>query len=118
MIIAKRLDSTSNFWVYHKDLNGGTDPYHYYLLLNSNAAEDSRASATPKVWGTSNPDADTFGAGTFGPNGTGTRIAYCFHSVAGYSKLGTYNGTGSSGNAITGLGFRPAFLMVKCTSDR
>ena len=113
MIIAKRRDSTSNWWVYHKDLNGGTDPYHYYLLLNSDAAEGSRASKTNKVWGTSNPDADTFGAGIFGPNGTGTKIAYCFHSVDGYSKLGAYSGTGSSGNAITGLGFEPAFIMIK-----
>ena len=113
MIIAKRRDSTSNWWVYHKDLNGGTDPYHYYLLLNDTAAEGSRASSTNKVWGTSNPDADTFGAGIFGPNGTGTKIAYCFHSVDGYSKLGSYSGTGSSGNAITGLGFKPAFLMIK-----
>ena len=43
---------------------------------------------------TSNPDADTFGAGIFGPNGTGTKIVL-FHSVAGYSKLGSYSGTGS-----------------------
>ena len=117
MIIAKKRSGTSNWWVYHKDLNGGTDPYHYYLLLNSDAAEGSRASSTNKVWGTSNPDADTFGAGIFGPNGSGTKIAYCFHSVAGYSKLGTYSGTGSSGNAITGLGFKPAFLMIKGVSN-
>jgi hypothetical protein len=115
MIIAKRRDSTSNFWVYHKDLNGGTDPYHYYLLLNSTAAEASRASSTNKVWGTADPDANTFGGGLFGPNGSGTKIAYCFHSVEGYSKFGSYKGNGSSNGAFVYTGFRPAFVIVKRT---
>ena len=38
-------------------------------------------------------------------------IAYCFHSVTGYSKVGTYTGTGSS-NSIT-TGFKTDFLIVK-----
>tara|TARA_Y100000592_G_scaffold52570_1_gene83052 strand:+ start:13013 stop:16744 length:3732 start_codon:yes stop_codon:yes gene_type:complete len=116
MIIAKRRDSTSNWWVYHKDLNGGTDPYHYYLLLNSTAAQGDRSSATNKVWGTSNPDADTFGAGKFGPNGTGTRIAYCFHGVEGYSKFGSYVGNGSSNGPFVYTGFRPAFIICKAAT--
>jgi hypothetical protein len=40
-------------------------------------------------------------------------ISYCWHSVAGYSSFGSFSGTGASGNAVTGLGFKPAFLMVK-----
>jgi len=42
-------------------------------------------------------------------------IAYCFHSVAGYSSIGSYSGTGAAGNSITGLGFKPAFLLIKRT---
>lgn len=41
-------------------------------------------------------------------------VAYCFHSVSGYSKIGSYSGNGSSGHAIT-TGFEPAWLMVKRT---
>ena len=41
-------------------------------------------------------------------------IAYCFHSVAGYSKVGSYTGTGA-GTTIT-TGFQPAFVMIKKTS--
>ena len=37
---------------------------------------------------------------------------YCFHSVAGYQKIGTYSGTNSS-QSITGLGFAPRFVMLK-----
>ena len=40
-------------------------------------------------------------------------IAYCWHSVAGYSKIGTYTGDGTtSGNIIT-TGFEPSFLLTK-----
>jgi hypothetical protein len=41
-------------------------------------------------------------------------IAYCFHSVAGYSKIGSYTGNGST-NAITGLGFQPDWILAKRT---
>jgi hypothetical protein len=43
-------------------------------------------------------------------------IAYCFHSVDGYQKVGTYTGTGSSGLEIT-TGFQPRFLMIKRTDS-
>ncbi len=39
-------------------------------------------------------------------------VAYCFHSVAGYSKIGTYTGN-NSGQDITGFGFNPRFVLVK-----
>jgi len=45
----------------------------------------------------------------------GDYIAYCFHSVAGYSKIDSYSGTGSS-QTIT-LGFRPAWVMVKRANE-
>jgi len=48
-------------------------------------------------------------------NGSGNYIAYCFNSVPGFSKIGSFTGTGSSGNKIF-TGFEPAFLMVKGTS--
>ena len=39
-------------------------------------------------------------------------IAYCFHSVSNYSKIGSYTGNGSS-NSITGLGFQPDWILIK-----
>ena len=43
-------------------------------------------------------------------------IAYCFAEVTGFSKFGSYTGTGSAGNTVT-LGFEPAFVMVKRTDS-
>ena len=39
-------------------------------------------------------------------------VAYCFHSVPGYQKVGSYTGTGSAGLEVT-LGFQARFIMVK-----
>jgi len=39
-------------------------------------------------------------------------IAYCFASISGYQKVGSYTGTGSAGNSVT-TGFQPRFLMIK-----
>ena len=43
-------------------------------------------------------------------------ITYCFHSVTGYQKIGSYTGTGTTGNKQT-IGFRPRFLLSKRTSS-
>ena len=42
-------------------------------------------------------------------------IACCWHSVAGYSKIGTYTGTGSAGKSVT-TGFQPSWLVIKRTN--
>ena len=40
-------------------------------------------------------------------------IMYCFRDVTGYSKISSYTGTGSA-LSITGLGFQPSFILLKC----
>jgi len=40
-------------------------------------------------------------------------IAYCFHSVENYSKIGSYIGNGNADGPFVYTGFRPAFVMVK-----
>ena len=42
-------------------------------------------------------------------------VAYCIHSVAGYSKLDTYSGSGGSGNVVT-VGFKPSLVVIKRTN--
>ena len=54
-------------------------------------------------------------ASVFGNVGyPGPMIGYCFTSIAGYSKMGYYNGT-SATNVIT-TGFEPGFVMIKSTT--
>ena len=44
-------------------------------------------------------------------------IAYCFHSVKGYSKFGSYTGNGSTDGTFVYTGFKPAFVMIKNTTN-
>jgi hypothetical protein len=43
-------------------------------------------------------------------------VIFAFHSVSGFSKIGSYTGNGSS-NSITGLGFQPDFVMIRSTAS-
>ena len=49
-------------------------------------------------------------------NATTDCVAYCFSSVAGYSKIGAYTGNGSTNGPIVNTGFEPAFIMIKNVS--
>jgi len=64
---------------------------------------------------------------TYGDANTNTRtyVAYCWHSVSGYSKIGTYSGNGNATGPIVyttdngtsggSNGFEPSWLMIKRT---
>jgi hypothetical protein len=50
-------------------------------------------------------------------NATTDCVAYCFSSVAEFSKFGSYTGTGSATDKpIINTGFEPAFVMIKAVS--
>ena len=48
---------------------------------------------------------------------TNSMIAYCFHSVAGFSKFGTFKGNSEATGVHVNVGFRPAWVMIKSTSS-
>jgi len=111
-IITKNLDVADNWYCYHKDIGTGK-----YILLNDDAIQTTYAAAYSSI--TSTTVANDVN------NGTNDLIAYHFHSVDGYQRVGTYNGTGLSGNRIyttddgtsSGAGgFEPRFVMIKSTT--
>jgi len=111
MIIVKRRSSSQSWMVYHAGIASDAETDAIKLNTTDAAFDDNSA------WNDTAPTSSVFSLGTGGTNGSSeTHIAYCFHSVSGYSKFGTYSGSGGSGNAQT-LGFRPAFLMVKRTDS-
>jgi hypothetical protein len=105
LIIVKDYDTTGRVWPVNVTNITGTA--NQYLILNAtDAVADSSA-----YWGAA-PGASTFTVGDSGTtNGSGSVLAYCFHSVEGYSKIGTYTGNGSEVFIYTG--FKPAYLLVK-----
>ena len=58
---------------------------------------------------------NTFGVGgDDGVNGNGsTYVSYCWHSVPGYSKFGSFEGNGSANGPFVFTGFRPAMIFYK-----
>jgi hypothetical protein len=102
MIISKTSSFGNSWEVYHKDVGTGK-----YLLLHSTAAAGTDAGAFSSVTNTTWTSYTT--------NTLATYIAYCFHSVDSYQKVGSYSGSGGAGNKQT-LGFKPRFLMVKLTN--
>lgn len=44
-------------------------------------------------------------------------IAYCFHSVPGFSQIGLYTGNGSFNGPYVPLGFKPAWVMIKAVDN-
>ena len=42
-----------------------------------------------------------------------TYVCYCWTPIQGYSKFGSYEGTGNANGPFVATGFKPAFVMVK-----
>ena len=111
MIIAKNRSSVQEWLVYHHSL---TDAKDKYLRLDTDGAV-----ADNTFWNDTAPTNQVFSVGDSQPINSGhgnDYIAYCFHSVTGYSKFGSYTGNGSTTGPTVTLGFRPAFVLLKPSS--
>jgi hypothetical protein len=106
-IIVKDRDGSSVNWrVYHASTGNGKA-----LFLSVNEA----AGTSTNYWNDTSPTTSLFSVGTdTGVNSSGNdNIAYVWSEVSGYSKFSSYSGSGASGNAVTGLGFKPRFVLIK-----
>lgn len=104
MIINKGLTSNGWSWlVYHKDIGTGK-----YLTLNTTSATTTNAGSFSSVTSTTITNNSS--------NSSSDYINYCFASKRGVSKVGSYTGTGSSGNKVY-TGFQPAWVMIKLYSN-
>ena len=109
-IIVKRLTGTVMNWgVYHQSLASNE-------ILQLDVPDDVYADSG--VFNGTQPTSSVFylGETTAIDNASADYIAYCWHSVEGYSKFGSYTGNGSSDGPFVYTGFRPAFVMIKNTN--
>jgi hypothetical protein len=108
MMIVKARIGNESWSVYSKEL-GNTK----YMELDGGAAPYTYTGA----WNNTTPSTTLFTLGD-GPksNKIGNMIAYCFHSVEGYSKVGSYIGNGLADGTFVYTGFRPAYILVKRAS--
>ena len=105
LIIIKRRDSAEGWITWHKQF---APPTNKALYLNENYAQGASGSN----WMTAVSDSTfTYTSGQY--TSAGSKVAYCFHSVDGYSKIGTYWGNSNSDGTFVYCGFRPAFVLQK-----
>jgi hypothetical protein len=110
MIIVKNRENTYDWATYHA--KNTSAPQTDYLKLNL-----ADATSDNTVWNDTSPTATVFSVShqlTVNQSAK-AMIAYCFHSVEGYSKVGSYTGNGSTDGTFVHCGFRPAYVMVKRT---
>jgi hypothetical protein len=108
--IVKSLDSNGSWELW---FNGFTASE--YMQLNSTTQKLNYSNA----WGSVPTDS------TFGINNSNNAnylnenyIAYCWHSVEGYSKFGSYVGNNTDNDGVfVFTGFKPAVLILRSTSN-
>ncbi len=106
LIINKQTGAVENWFVFTTVIDGSND----FIVLNDSAGKGDSTLSLPTT--------DYIYSRT-----SGTMINYCFHSVAGYQKIGSYLGDGSTSGKIIyttdngqsggSNGFKPSFLMIK-----
>ena len=116
-LIVKSRGENDSWFVKHKDLASSKN-----LNLNQTVAETDVTSAYSEG-GLSNLSGNTFGFldGTSDANAVNesseAHIAYCFKSVQGYSKFGSFTGNGNASGTFVFCGFRPAWILIKNSSS-
>ena len=105
LVIYKCRSQTSN-WTFYDSISGATK----YLLLNGTGAQQTDSLPFNDTEPTST--VLNLGSATVWWATNAEYIAYAFKSISGYSKVGTYTGTGAAGNTVT-IGFEPSWIMIK-----
>ena len=107
LIIVKYRNVTSNWFVYHASLG-----YTQRLFLNT-----TDAAATASYY-TASPSSTVINfSSSFADNPSQPLVAYCWSPVAGFSQFGSYTGNGSADGPFVYTGFRPAFVLIKNTTN-
>jgi hypothetical protein len=112
-MIFKNLEATDNWFVWHTSFGSATTG----AVLNS--TNDYFTNGTNELNSTV-PTASVIHVGSnLATNGNNQEvITYAWSEVAGFSKFGSYTGNGSSsGPSVTGLGFKPRWILIKGDLD-
>jgi len=109
MVIVTNRNYVSNWACLHSGIASDYET-DYIPLNNATTSWDNNA-----YWNDTKPTNSLFSVGTDNDvNRSGdAHIAYCFHSVAQYSKVFSYTGNGSTDGTFVYCDFRPKYVMIK-----
>ena len=109
-ILAKCYSNNATDWiVYHPEIPDPDLPTNNFIRLNESGG--ITAGGAPR-W--NSIDDTTIGIGTFQDIGSNeSYVMYAWHSVPGYSAIGSYDGNSTDNGPFVYLGFKPAWVMIK-----
>ena len=103
----KNRDATASWTIYHVGM--ASDPETDYMQFNStNAATDNST-----VWNDTAPTSTVFSVGQGSMTNGDDSVAYCFHSVEGFSKFDYYIGNGNANGPYINTGFTPKLVIIQ-----
>ena len=106
IIFIKRTDASGSWIVGSDEMTS----WSYVISLDDTQAESENST---NIGTAPSSTAFTVNSNDKTNNSSGNYVAYCFHSVEGYSKVGSYTGNGNANGPFIYTGFRPAFFMLK-----
>jgi hypothetical protein len=107
MIVKTR--STVDFWYVYHSAVGNTK----YLQLQATSAP----ATSSVVWNNTTPTSSVFSTGVATSGSGVTHVAYLFATVTGVSKVGSYQGNGTSKTIDCGFTAGARFVMIKRTDS-
>jgi len=116
MLWIKRRSGVNAWATGHIGLNGGTNPWNYYVGINETSAETDDDG----MFADTAPTSTHFTTGAHNQvNAAGeTYVAMLFASIPGISKVGYYTGDNSTdGSKVITTGFQPRFILIKSSSN-
>jgi hypothetical protein len=113
MFVKNRDETAGRSWaVYHVGIDD-TAPEDFRLSLNL----DTGRVDTIDTWNDTAPTNTVFSVGSSSlTNATDDFVAYCWHSVPGYSAFGSYQGNSSADGPFIYTGMKVGWVMMKSMS--
>jgi len=115
LLIVKNRSNIAGWGAGGINFYDGVTNWLYYMQLDTSGIRNG----SNQFWNSTSPSSSVFtveDASSVNTN-TDNYIAYCFHSIEGYSKVSGYTAAGSDGDMnFLYCGFRPAFVLFKETS--
>ena len=112
MIIIKSSSHGEQWVIGHNRINP-TNSWDYYLHFTTGSAGQNN-----NRFGNVYPTSTLFTLGSEDQvNGNKTYIALCFAEKKGFSRIGSYIGNGNASGPMIYTGFKPAWTLIKESSD-
>ena len=113
VVIVKRRDASTNWPIFFDGISNNTNDLLQLNLTNATATAGNffnggDTTTTTFPLGTGDGQTNESGSG---------HIAYCWAEIPGYSKFSFYQGTGQADGPFVYCGFKPAWVMIKSSSN-